>query len=122
MDLNDKRVNSPVGMSNQKMRPEEGSDGIRDVFQGASTGAEASDQPPEFSAETSNAEFEKHWYFSSSCVSIRRFINFIGAITALLNVALDIVYAYKINYVLKLIYVLTCVFIVVRIVFTLGFG
>ena len=53
---------------------------------------------------------------------MRRLINTIGAIAALLNVALDIVYAYKISYVIKMIYVLTCGFLVVRIVFTLGFG
>ena len=61
-------------------------------------------------------------YFRPACVNTRRMINVIGAFAALLNAALDIVYAYKISFQLKIMYILMCVFLVVRIVFTLGFG
>ena len=61
-------------------------------------------------------------YFRPTCVNIRKVINVFGAFAALLNAALDIVYAYKISFQLKLMYILMCVFLVVRIVFTLGIG
>jgi hypothetical protein len=55
-------------------------------------------------------------------VNIRRFINFLGSLAGLLNVTLDIIYAYKVSFTSKLMYILVCVFLAVRIVFTLGFG
>lgn len=81
--------------------------------------SKSDDRGDEFGA---SAEFMKHFYFRSTCVNIRRFINLIGAIAALLNVALDIVYAYRVSFTSKLMYILVCVFLAVRIVFTLGFG
>jgi hypothetical protein len=115
--------NSHIGGSNSKMKPDQGNNASpeNDVFKGAGAANTASDSKNdgEFGA---SAEFEKHFYFRQTCVNIRRLINVTGAFAALLNVALDIVYAYKISFQLKIMYILMCVFLAVRIVFTLGFG
>ena len=77
------------------MKPQDSPD--NDMFSGAAAANSASDEKPvnEFGA---SAEFKKHFYFGATCVNIRRFINLIGAIAALLNVALDIVYAYRVSF------------------------
>lgn len=66
--------------------------------------------------------FDKSFCFQPFCVSVRRLINLIGAIAALINLALDIVYAYKIPYVMKMIFIITCIFILLRIIFTFVAG
>ena len=110
-------------MSNSKMKPQSpaGVSPENDLFSGAAAAKSKSDDrtADEFG---SSAEFQKHFYFRSTCVNIRRFINIIGAIAALLNVALDIVYAYRVSFTSKLMYIIVCVFLAIRIVFTLGFG
>lgn len=53
---------------------------------------------------------------------MRRLINLMGAIAALINLSLDIVYAYKIPYVMKMIFIITCIFILMRIIFTFVAG
>lgn len=118
------RASAVGATTNSKMKPQSQDDGLspeNDMFSGAAAANSASDDKPvnEFGA---SAEFKKHFYFRSTCVNIRRFINLIGAIAALLNVALDIVYAYRVSFQQKLLYILVCVFLAIRIVFTLGFG
>lgn len=120
---------SNIGMSNQKMKPNFGGDGLSperngsDLFSGAVGHGRSDDAPvQEFGSGTASAEFKKHFFFGKKCTCFRRVINYIGAIAALLNVSLDIVYATKVTYSLRLIYILTCLFIISRIMVTLGFG
>ena len=115
---------SNIGMSHHKLKPQrpDGFQPENDMFQGASAANTASDAKNHDEFGSSSAEFKKHFYFGTTCVNIRRSINLIGAIAALLNVALDIVYAYKVSFQLKLMYILMCVFLAVRLFFALGFG
>ena len=69
-----------------------------DMFSGAAAAKTASDARTFDEFGASNAEFEKHCYYRGACVCVRRVINVIGSIAALLNVALDIVYAYKVSF------------------------
>jgi len=63
-----------------------------------------------------NAEFEKHACFRPCCASIRWMINLIGAFGALVNVILDIFYAYTTSYTIKMIFIITCGLILTRII------
>ena len=62
-----------------------------------------------------SAEFEKHACFKPCCASIRWSINLFGAFAALVNVILDVFYAYTTTYTIKMIWMITCILIVVRI-------
>ena len=115
---------SDIGETNSKMKPQSpsGLSPENDMFSGAAASKTTSDDKPVQEFGGNSAEFKKHFYFNTTCVNIRRFINLIGAFAALLNVALDIVYAYRVSFSQKLLYILVCAFLAIRIVFTLGFG
>ena len=53
-------------------------------------------------------------------MGFRKLINFIGAIIAIVNMALDIVYAYQTPYQNVLLFEMTCITLVVRLIFTIG--
>lgn len=67
-------------------------------------------------------EFERHWCFGPACTTIRRSLNVVGAVAALANAALDVIYAYRTRYVLASIFQLTCVFLVLRVLATVAAG
>ena len=62
------------------------------------------------------AEFQKHACFGTCFGSLRKFVNVIGAFAALINVILDIFYAYTTTYMIKMIFLITCGLILVRII------
>ena len=67
-------------------------------------------------------QFEKTFFFRPFCVNVRRLISFFGAMSALINQCLDIVYAYKVEYLMKGVYIITCLFLILRFLFTIGIG
>lgn len=67
-------------------------------------------------------EFERHWCFGPKCTSCRRILNVVGAVAALANAAVDVIYAYRTRYVLASIFKLTCAFLILRVLGTVGAG
>jgi len=67
-------------------------------------------------------EFERHWCFGPACTSFRRILNVTGAVAALANAAVDVIYAYRTKYVLATIFQLTCAFLILRVLGTIAAG
>jgi len=67
-------------------------------------------------------EFERHWCFGPACTSFRRILNVAGAVMALANAAVDVIYAYRTRYVLATIFQLTCAFLILRVIGTVAAG
>ena len=73
-------------------------------FEGAGRTHERSDAKPDQPGGHSSyggPEFQKHACFEPACITCRRIINLAGAIVALVNAGIDIVYAYRTTYVLE---------------------
>ena len=72
--------------------------------------------------EGGTSHFEQRSCFSSTCDTIVRILKTGAACLALLNGALDILYAYKTTYVLQTIFLVTCVLLGVRVLTVLAVG
>mmetsp|Transcript_15570 Transcript_15570/g.23885 ORF Transcript_15570/g.23885 Transcript_15570/m.23885 type:complete len:282 (-) Transcript_15570:842-1687(-) len=71
--------------------------------------------------ENHGFHFEKEFCFRPFCINFRRLINYLGAVLAILNMALDVVYAYQIPYQESLLFQLTYGALLLRLLVTLGF-
>jgi hypothetical protein len=67
-----------------------------------------------------NTNFEKHTCFGDTCISIRRFFNYIGAILAVLNSSLDIAYVAKSPFYSSMVLGLSAFFIALKVFVTIG--
>lgn len=67
-----------------------------------------------------NFQFERSMCFRPACIYFRRFISLIGAILAIINMALDIVYAYQTPYQNELLFQLTVITLGLRLLLTIG--
>ena len=69
-----------------------------------------------------SVQFEKQTCFSPAFAALKQFLRIVAGLAALLNSALDILYAYTTIYVLEMIFLVTCVLILVKILITICVG
>lgn len=66
--------------------------------------------------------FEKHWFLSGNCHSIRQFLYSIGTFLCALGTALDILYVQKAPFYNQTVFITMVLMIVIRIVVVIGIG